>query len=734
MAQLLKLADSQYKIDIDKDWYKAENCYISSYGNDGQIVAILCNHKIISDAKVSAFLKFVQRQKKVINGIKFIWAIQEDVDFSIKIVNEQEIVVVTENSLLDGLVDFSDYKRDIQRRFAENQIYEGYGLTINDVYVEPKCTVYDIEKKENEEILSIENYVAEWLNDEMQHKQLALLGEYGQGKSVLSLRLAYQILNGQIKTKRIPIIIELRGRYIKQYNDTKEILNSWANRYDISPKALLKLHNAGKLLLIFEGFDELELIGDEQIRKEHFRKLWEYSIPKSKIIITGRPNYFMDDNEMMTLLRLSQRQADGSKYCETVNLTPFRREQIISAMRNVKQNVQEEIIKVYDEQSEDSSFRDLVSRPSLLFLTGMIWEGQDLASKISNINSAEVIKAFLSYSYKRQDDRGTETVMNSDERAYFMQGIAIAMTARNGYTNQIEAKELNNVIEMLFQSFPDEITKQIVNSDKKMLKNRLNKQHLLQAISTDIRSCGVLVKDLSAEDTFCFAHKSFLEVLVADFIAESYVVRKDTLFYKTPRYKVLMALINTLRIDPEYLYKDNKNIFKFVIELLSSRIRLKGEDNSKERVKSIYYQLHLYPRGVSLRMLGVIIFLFGPSSKNLFLFMGLLAVFTGCYGLALSGGWDMIFMGFYIFVGVLMIASTNIRLFRLLKDKKRMPLTSIYYGINRIYKIKVVRLFLVCRNLKSELALKHFWPSFVYKMVEYLANNDESVVLHHESA
>ena len=88
------------------------------------------------------------------------------------------------------------------------------------------------------------------MSDNSQHKQLALLGEYGQGKCVLSLRLAYQILNGQIKSDRIPIIIELLGRYVKQYSDTREILYSWANRFNIAPKALLKLHYAGKLLLI----------------------------------------------------------------------------------------------------------------------------------------------------------------------------------------------------------------------------------------------------------------------------------------------------------------------------------------------------------------------------------------------------------------------------------------------------------------------------------------------------
>lgn len=223
-AELLKLKDSQYKIDVDKHWYSQENCYVARYGRNGQIVAILCSIQMIADAKISTFLRFVKGQTKETDDIRYIWAIQDDVDLETKQIEGYNIEIVTEKKLLDSLVDFDDYKRDIVRRFTEKEIYEGYGLVTSSIYVEPQCTVYDVEQKKVEKIDSVEHYIENWLNDDSQHKQLALLGEYGQGKSVLSLRLAYQILSGHIKSERIPIIIELRGRYVKQYNDTREIL------------------------------------------------------------------------------------------------------------------------------------------------------------------------------------------------------------------------------------------------------------------------------------------------------------------------------------------------------------------------------------------------------------------------------------------------------------------------------------------------------------------------------
>lgn len=752
-AELLKLKDAQYKINTTKHWYSQENCYITKYGNNEQIVAILCSSQIIADAKISAFLKFVKAQTKETDDIRYIWAIQDNVDFETKLLEGHTIEIVTENKLLATLVDFEDYKRDIVRRFTENEIYEGYGLSLNNIYVEPKCTVYDIEKKKNEEIGSIEHYVAEWLNDNSQHKQLALLGDYGQGKSVLSLRLAYQILTGHIESERIPIIIELRGRYIKQYSDTREILYSWANRFNIPPKALLKLHYAGRLLLIFEGFDELDLIGGEEIRKEHFRKLWEYSIPKSKIIITGRPNYFMDDKEMTTLLRLSQQRADSSKYCETIRLELFQREQIVAAMRSLKQSVQDEIISVYDKEAKDSSFRDLVSRPSLLFLTGLIWEKEQLASKLSNINSAEVIRAFLTYSYKRQDEKDNNAIMNSDERAYFMQGIAVAVVSRHGYTNQIGKKELESIVGRLFNSFPNDITSQSGNANKKLLKNRLDENHILQAINTDIRSCGILVRDFSTEDSFCFAHKSFLEVLIAEFTADRYIVKKGA-SDKGLRYKKLMTITNTLNLNLNNdIYLCDENIFKFVVELLTAKVSVKGEENSKERVQSIYKQLHLYP--FPLRILGWGIALLGPGfTVKTFRIYYILSIFVFPSYFFLIAGISLktilIVMGMVLLMIAYLIAAIWYLHGRTAKDQQSYTRKNnkkdsyslfqktffrlaylLIYSTNNMRDLRVIAFYDVCRNLKAEQALKQIWPSHVVKIVERLAYRI-NIILEHE--
>ncbi len=44
--------------------------------------------------------------------------------------------------------------------------------------------------------------------------------------------------------------------------------------------------------------------------------------------------------------------------------------------------------------------------------------------------------------------------LSEAERAYFMEGIAVHMAARN-YPNQISGRELNNTIEQLLETIPE---------------------------------------------------------------------------------------------------------------------------------------------------------------------------------------------------------------------------------------------------------------------------------------
>lgn len=114
-----------------------------------------------------------------------------------------------QSELLNSLVDFSDYFGDLQYR-VERATLPDSALTLEKTYTPSRYRLPDSEITERD---ALESFIQEWLK-EKSTRQLALLGEYGQGKSTISLMLSYNLIKlarENIQT-RIPVLIELRGK------------------------------------------------------------------------------------------------------------------------------------------------------------------------------------------------------------------------------------------------------------------------------------------------------------------------------------------------------------------------------------------------------------------------------------------------------------------------------------------------------------------------------------------
>lgn len=559
VAELFTLTSKQYKINIDEDWYEEDQCFISKFGKNNKPLVIKCLNSTFTDDILKALISFVKLHINV--KARIIIAIRNEFKNKHQITFKGYVIEVRyEEEMLNGLINFSDYYDHIKRSFETKDIAEGCGFSLKDIYVQSSTT--DINGIARE---YIEDYLLKWSTDNTSKKHLAILGEYGQGKSVLALKYAYDIITRQANSGRIPIIIELRGKSPRNL-DTLEILANWASNYRIDPQSLIKLHSSGKLIIIFEGFDEMDLVGDAEMRFNHFQRLWEFAIPSSKIIITGRPNFFLDDVEMRQALGIHT-PTEGRTYCEALYLNSFNRKQIEEALRATKKTVRDEILSMYDESGSDSNFCDLLSRPSTLFLVSIIWEERNLSTLKEKINSSFVINEFMKHSYTRQLEKRYKTVLTSAEREFFMHGIAVGMTQAGSYSNQINANNLNAVVLKLLSEVTedDHFASDIFEKPNNIsLKNRIkDSQYTEDSILTDIRSCGILTKDLTRMNYFKFAHKSFLEVLVSAFISNSIIP-------STPHHKAMCNIIKqALEID--YIsIRITDEISVFVSEMLLS--------------------------------------------------------------------------------------------------------------------------------------------------------------------
>lgn len=519
VKQMILLSSSSYGFDADTGWHDREHCWVGSNVNTGDLIFLYPHQGEISKAELGRFLEYTDRIAQSENRRigEIIVATKGDLSRPIEVWKNLPIRYETEASLLDGLVNFKDYINEIKRRALVNQLPDS-DLTLNDVYVPshfllPDGTKFDI---------SIETYLNTWVAD-VSHRQLALLGEYGQGKSTATLMWAYHVITGARNLPgRIPILIELRGTSPRNLTPLS-LLGAWSVHYNINAQALMRLHIAGRLVIIFEGFDEMALVGDAEMRLKHFRTLWQFAYPKAKILITGRPNFFLDEEEMTAALGISKPVGDRP-YCDPLRLVPFNPEQIRDALRAYKPTVHEQI---YALVTKNPRFLDLVSRPSLLHIVAVLWERERLFEKVDQLTSAFVMDLFIRHSYRRQGlkefDSPDFMALTTMEREYFMTGIASYMAAES-LPNQITVAQLGDVITDLINSIPDSVSTEssaISGETTQPLLTRLRgREDGAEHVKTDVRACGLLIDDPATPGTFRFGHKSFMEYLFAAVVAE----------------------------------------------------------------------------------------------------------------------------------------------------------------------------------------------------------------------
>ncbi len=393
--ELIVLSSPSYVIDVETAWHARQGYWVGKDKRTGDLFFLYPAFSILTTKDLNTFLQHSKEfsESKKCKTSELIVAFRKNEDKVVSPIDSYpQIRFETEQDLLTELIDFTNYIEDIKKQVLTQNLPESL-LTLNDVYVPSKLFSSN---QQHGHIDNVEDHIVKWI-DEPGQRQIALLGEYGQGKSSTALMLTYNLLciSNQLP-RRIPIMIELRGKSPRNLNEL-EFLASWAVKYKIEPHALMRLHIAGRLILIFEGFDEMALIGNSELRLKHFKVLWRFCYQKAKIIITGRPNFFLDDQEMKATLGIID-ATSNSPYCEEIRLAPFTIDMIRTALRNQKTSVRDQICLLAEKETR---FLDLVSRPSLLHVVATLWERENLYKNPDRLNSAYVMQLFVRNSYRR---------------------------------------------------------------------------------------------------------------------------------------------------------------------------------------------------------------------------------------------------------------------------------------------------------------------------------------------
>jgi hypothetical protein len=342
---------------------------------------------------------------------------------------------------------------------------------------------------------------------------LILAGDYGMGKTTTLRHVAYvlarRLLEGS--ADRIPVFIPLK--WYAQTGAAIGLVQRFLSEQTLGHgtlDAFLAMHAAGKILLILDGFDEMARRTTARSRNESLSDIAAFSVPGSKVIISGRPGYFPEDRELSTSLRavgvsdtrdrirralqevFATRSTGRRKPWLRFDLLYFSGAKIESYLG--RRFTQKQLPKVLTFIRTTYNLEDLSRRPILL---EMISETFKHNRHRVIVNAAGMYEVYVSTWLDIEADKGFfRQLVTKDDRLAFSS--ALAAILQTSGADSIHWTDLQLIVRKFFKlEEPDDI----------------------DHFAGDVRTCTFLHRN--DEGYYFFAHQSFQEYFCARFIVEA---------------------------------------------------------------------------------------------------------------------------------------------------------------------------------------------------------------------
>lgn len=412
------------------------------------------------------------------------------------------------DELLDEHADFSGYLDWLETEVKRQRI--------DRMYVPLACTKEELDSVTNRVRKShydkhngwIDGYIDRWVDDPSK-EHMSILGEFGTGKTWFALHFAWTALQRYrearkrgVQRPRLPLVIPLRD-YAKAVSVESLFSEFFFRKHEIplpGYSAFEQLNRMGKLLLIFDGFDEMATKVDRQKMINNFWELAQVVVPGSKAILTCRTEHFPEAKEGRALLsaklQASTAQLTGeAPQFEVLELEPFDDDQIRRALSLRAEAATVELVMDHRELLE------LARRP---LMSELILEA---LPDIEAGRPVDLSRVHL-YAVRRKMDRDIKakrTFTSLADKLYFLCELSWEMLS----TGQMS---LN------YRLFPDRL--------RRLFGHAVQEQKDLDHWHYDMMGQTMLIRN--ADGDYTPPHRSLLEFFVAyKFCAELGVLAPD---------------------------------------------------------------------------------------------------------------------------------------------------------------------------------------------------------------
>ena len=403
----------------------------------------------------------------------------------------RRVKLATPGQLLGELLDLKEYVRRVR------EDYDGYSPERQPLYLPLHTNLkkYFVPLQcEGDYTGDLFQAIDQFLDDpDVNH--LTILGDFGTGKSCCAMELTMRLL--ERGGPRTPLFFSLRDY---QHVETLQsiVTKGLTEKYGIlnfNYPAFLRLLEEGRLLLIFDAFDELATLSERWATVASLRRLNEAVRGRSKVILTCRTHYFTTQAAEREGIAGSMprggelfAEVEGRRNYSIVYLLPFSPEQI---REFVHRHHPDSADAVMEQIGRLPQVADLATRPVLLEM--ILKTLPRLLKEAGPLNLATLYETFTRLWL---DDVAKGDALTPEDKLRFSQALAVKLNQDD--LPRIHYSALEQYVGDFFQ---------------KLLRSPADRFRFDQ----EIRVCDFLNRD--AEGYYQFAHKSFMEFFVAQEVA-----------------------------------------------------------------------------------------------------------------------------------------------------------------------------------------------------------------------
>ncbi|TQS29730.1 pentapeptide repeat-containing protein [Microbispora sp. KK1-11] len=339
----------------------------------------------------------------------------------------------------------------------------------------------------------------EWVADH-DGRFVVVLGDFGYGKTFL-LRELTRLVREDGRPPVIPILIQLRE--LEKAHSLDELLAAHltaGGEEMIDLQRLRYLVEEGRVLLLFDGFDELALRITYDQATEHLKSLVQAARGRAKVVLTSRTQHFLSDQQVETALSAQLAWVPGHRL---VKLLPFDDGQILEFLTRQMRGDREQARARLDLLGHVRDLLGLSRNPRMLSFIARLDEARlrEIRDHEGEISAArlyrELLQRWLEFEFERAQPRGAMRALPVADRWDAVRTLA----------NQ------------LWESGEDTLGLMELGEAATALGRLADLQITPEQASHMIGSGTLLVR--AEGERFAFVHRSVMEWLVADHVARA---------------------------------------------------------------------------------------------------------------------------------------------------------------------------------------------------------------------